>query len=193
MRISSLDERREFYSHEFSLTRIRDWFRGWRSPVVFAAVIGRHTGISPMKYRRERARTIVIDEYESLSEMRNYLIDFMPESAYYDRTVYKDWDQARHLENDPTQLGSSFGQELVFDIDPENFACPIHGTLEEKMRRHKDCRSVGWNSNWLNKRQLSSWRFCLEISPRSVSFIRVEDFTPISEMMRPISGAERNV
>ncbi len=69
--------------------------------------------------------------------MRNYFIDFMPESAYYDRNVYKDWDQARHLENDPTQLGSSFGQELVFDIDPENFTCPIHGTPEEKMRRHQ--------------------------------------------------------
>src|SRR5438128_3572491 len=137
MRISSLSERREFYSHEFSLTRIRDWFRVWGSPIVFAVVIGRHTGISPMKYRRERGRTIVIDEYESLSEMRNYLIDFMPESAYYDRNVYKDWDQARHLQNDPTQLGSSFGQELVFDIDPENFTCPIHGTLGEKMRRHQ--------------------------------------------------------
>ena len=137
MRISSLGERREFYSHEFSLTRIRDWFRVWRSPIVFAVVIGRHTGISSMKYRRERGRTIVIDEYESLSEMRNYLIDFMPESAYYDRNVYKDWDQARQLENDPTQLGSSFGQELVFDIDPENFTCPIHGTPEEKMRRHQ--------------------------------------------------------
>src|SRR5437660_8267165 len=137
MRISSLGERREFYAHEFSLTKIRDWFRVWRSPIVFAVVIGRHTGISPMKYRRERARTIVIDEYESLSEMRNYLIDFMPESAYYDRNVYKDWGQARHIENDPTQLGSSFGQELVFDIDPENFTCPIHGTLEETMRRHQ--------------------------------------------------------
>src|SRR3989442_8447058 len=68
MRISSLGERREFYSHEFSLTRIRDWFRAWRSPIVFAVVIGRHTGISPMQYRRERARTIVIDEYESRSE-----------------------------------------------------------------------------------------------------------------------------
>jgi len=137
MRISSLGERREFYSHEFRLTRIRDWFRGWRSPIVFAVVVGRHTGISPLKYRRERARTIIIDEYESLSEMRNYLIDLMPESAYYDRNVYKDWAQARHIENDPTKLGSSVGQELVFDIDPENFTCPIHGTLEEKMRRHQ--------------------------------------------------------
>src|SRR5207247_2806533 len=121
MRISSLGERSEFYSHEFRLTRIRDWFLGWPSPVVFAVVIGRHTGISPMKYRRERARTIVIDEYESLSEMRNYLIDFMPESAYYDRNVYKDWDQARHLENDTTQLVSSFGLELVFEFTLDNF------------------------------------------------------------------------
>src|SRR5439155_26093433 len=109
MRISSLGERREFYSHEFSLTRIRDWFRVWRSPIVFALVIGRHTGITPMKYRRERGRTIVIFAYEGLSEMRNYWIDFMPESAYYYRTVQKDWDQARHLENDTTQLDSSFG------------------------------------------------------------------------------------
>ena len=137
MRISSLGERREFYSHEFSLTRIRDWFRVWRSPIVFAVVIGRHTGISPMKYRRERGRTIVIDEYESLSEMRNYLIDFMPESAYYDRNVYKDWDQARSVGNDATRLGRAFGQELVLDVDPENFTCPIHGTLEDKMRKHQ--------------------------------------------------------
>src|SRR5438552_15137292 len=112
MRISSLGERREFYSHEFSLTRIRDWFRVWRSPIVFAVVIGRHTGISPMKYRRERGRTLVIDEYESLSEMTNYWIDFMPESAYYDRNVYKGWDQARHLENDRTQLRSSVAPDL---------------------------------------------------------------------------------
>src|SRR5438445_3076139 len=137
MRISSLGERREFYSHEFSLPRIRDWFRGWRSPVVFAVVIGRHTGISPVKYRRERARTIVIDEYESLSEMRNYLIDFLPESAYDDRNVYKDWGQARHIENDPLQLCSSFAQQLVSDIDPENYTCAIYWTLEEYMRRHQ--------------------------------------------------------
>src|SRR5207245_4570956 len=130
MRISSLGERREFYSHEFSLTRIRDWFRVWRSPIVFAVVIGRHTGIFPMKYRRERGRTIVIDEYESLSEMRNYLIDFMPESAYYDRNVYKDWDQARHIENDPTQLVNTFGKELVFDINHDNITCHNHETLE---------------------------------------------------------------
>jgi DNA primase catalytic subunit len=137
MRATSVAERRQFYSDEFSLSRIRDWFRGWQSPIVFAVVIGRHTGIAPEKYRRERGRTIVIDEYESLSELKKYLTDFRPESVYYDRNVYKDWDQARRCGSDTTQLGRSFGQELVFDVDPENFTCPIHGTLEEKMRKHQ--------------------------------------------------------
>lgn len=137
MRFSSLDERERFYSREFSLAKVRDWFKGWQSPIVFAAVIGRHTGVAPKKYRHDRARTIVIDEYETLTEVKNYMTDFRPESAYYDRNIYTDWDQARGFRNDPAQLGRSYGQELVFDIDPENFTCPIHGTLEEKMRRHQ--------------------------------------------------------
>ncbi|HVH14937.1 MAG TPA: DNA primase [Candidatus Angelobacter sp.] len=137
MRISSLSERREFYSREFTLAKIRGWFHGWQSPIVFAVIIGRHTHIAPSKYLRERARTIVIDEYEGLPEIENYLIDFTPESVYYDRNVYKDWGQARRFVNDTTGLGRRFGQELVFDIDPENFTCPIHGTLENKMRKHQ--------------------------------------------------------
>jgi DNA primase catalytic subunit len=137
MRISSLDERERFYSREFGLARVRDWFKGWRSPIVFAVVMGRHTGVAPKKYRYDRARTIVIDEYEGLSEIKNYMIDFRPESAYYDRNIYTDWDQARRFGNDPVQLGRAYGQELVFDVDPENFTCPIHGTLEEKMGRHQ--------------------------------------------------------
>jgi hypothetical protein len=35
------------------------------------------------------------------------------------------------------ELGKSFGQQLAFDIDPENFECPIHGTLEDKMNRRQ--------------------------------------------------------
>ena len=119
------------------MANVRNWFKRWQSPIVFAAVIGRHTGIAPKKYRRERMRTIIIDEYESLSDIKNYMIDFQPESAYYDRNVYTDWEQARRFGNDPARLGRSYGQELVFDIDPENFTCPIHGTLEDKMRRHQ--------------------------------------------------------
>jgi len=137
MRIASLKERVEFYSREFSIAKIHDWFRGWESPVIFAVIIGRHTRIAPRKYRGELTRTIVIDEYEGFSEIKNYLIDFVPEAVYYDRNVYKDWDQARSIGNDTARLGRAFGQELVFDVDPENFTCPIHGTLEDKMRKHQ--------------------------------------------------------
>src|SRR2546430_10886184 len=133
MRVSTLDERRQFYSREFSLMKVREWFRGWKSPIVFAAVIGRHTRIAPMKYLRERSRTLVIDEYGSPSAIRNYLIDFKPESAYYDRNVYNDWEQARSSGNDTAQLGPSFGQGVPFDIDPENFTCPLPGTLDAKI------------------------------------------------------------
>src|SRR5260370_39834950 len=94
MLIASLSERREFYSREFSLAKIRDWFRGWQSPIVFAVVIARRTRIAPRKYLRERGRTVGIDEYEGLSEIKNYLIDFKPESVYYDRNVYNEWQQS---------------------------------------------------------------------------------------------------
>lgn len=137
MRTSSIEERKKFYSLEFSLAKVSTSFKGWQSPVVFAAVIGRHTGLAPRKYWHERARTIVIDEYEGLSEVKDYLIDFRPESAYYDRNIYPNWSQARRFANDLAQLGRAYGQELVFDIDPENFTCPIHGSLEEKMRNHQ--------------------------------------------------------
>ena len=137
MRISSLSERKKFYSQEFSVAKISDWFREWHSPIVFAVIIGRHTRLAPAKYLRERSRTIVIDEYQGLGELKKYLIDFRPESVYYDRNVFKDWNQARRIGNDNSGLGRIFGQELVFDVDPENFTCPIHGTLEDKMRKHQ--------------------------------------------------------
>jgi len=57
--------------------------------------------------------------------------------VYYDRNVYQNWDEARRGPDKIEQLGKSFGQQLAFDIDPENFECPIHGTLEEKMNRRQ--------------------------------------------------------
>ncbi|MEM2936872.1 MAG: DNA primase, partial [Candidatus Bathyarchaeia archaeon] len=85
--------------------------------------IGRHTKIFPRKYR-EDASTTIIDEYESLEGVRAQILDFLPEAVYYDRNVYGD-------------KGKILGQELAFDLDPENLTCPIHGTLEEKMKRRQ--------------------------------------------------------
>jgi len=117
MRPASLQERHEFYKREFRTNLILEWFRGWTKPIVFAVVIGRHTKIFPARYRGDRDRTILIDEYDTLQDLRRYCVEFKPESVYYDRNLYKNWDEARR--------------------GPGNFECPIHGTLEEKMNRRQ--------------------------------------------------------
>ena len=137
MRPATVRERTDFYKHQFPVELVRRWFRGWEYPIVFAVVIGRHTRVYPPEYRKDLRRTILIDEYEDLSEFRKYLLDFRPESAYYDRNLYRDWSQARDEPDRVRGLGTMFGQQLALDIDPENFDCPIHGSLDEKMSRHQ--------------------------------------------------------
>ena len=137
MRPASIDERERFYRREFDLAKLEKWLLWNSSPIVFAVVIGRHTGMFPREYRREWKKTILVDEYRDLDDVKRYLAEFRPESAYYDRNVYRNWDQARKGSSDLRGLGRSFGQELALDVDPENFDCPIHGTLEEKMKRRQ--------------------------------------------------------
>lgn len=124
MRYSTLQERKRFYTAEFSLPKVQKWLEQHKGKVKFAVVIGRHTKIYPEKYREDTGTTIVIDQYESIDNVRDYLTEFLPEAAYYDRNVYDNQDRKT-------------GQELAFDLDPENTTCPIHGTLADKMRRHQ--------------------------------------------------------
>jgi DNA primase catalytic subunit len=122
MRYATLEERREFYTSEFSLEKVQEWLELVRGKVKFAVVIGRHTKIFPEKYREDAGTTIIIDDYKGLADVRDYMVEFLPEAAYYDRNVYDGNDRKT-------------GQELAFDLDPENITCPIHGTLADKMKR----------------------------------------------------------
>ncbi|MEM2961143.1 MAG: DNA primase [Candidatus Bathyarchaeia archaeon] len=122
MRPSTLEERREFYRDEFNLKSVEDWFRCCRGKVIFAVIIGRHTRIYPPEYEEDASATILIENYRDLEDVRGWILEFLPESAYYDRNIYG-------------VDGKILGRELAFDIDPENLKCPIHGTLEDKMRR----------------------------------------------------------
>src|SRR5712691_2873887 len=94
MRLASLQERHEFYKREFQTNLVREWFRGWTKPIVFAIVIGRHTRIFPARYRGDRDRTILIDEYDTLQDLRRYCLVIKPEPVYDHRKVYKNWDEA---------------------------------------------------------------------------------------------------
>lgn len=122
MRYASLDERREFYLQEFNRKGIEDWFKKGLTGIKFAVIIGRHTAIYPPKYNEEIDTTIIIDEYRNLHDVQEQILEFLPEAVYYDRNIY---DQNNYR----------IGQELAFDIDPENIICPIHGSLADKMER----------------------------------------------------------
>ena len=124
MRYSTLEERRIFYESEFDLGKVAKWIDGWKGKLIFAVIMGRHTGIFLEKYREDASTTILIDEYENLEDLRSQILEFLPEAVYYDRNLYG-------------EDGEVFGQELAFDLDPENFVCPIHGSLEDKMKRHQ--------------------------------------------------------
>jgi hypothetical protein len=122
MRYSTIEERRKFYAEEFDPERISEWFGRRIDGVKFAVIIGRHTRVFPEKYREDLETTIIIDEYKDLEDVRDQIVEFLPESAYYDRNVFKEKDRP-------------IGQELAFDLDPENVTCPIHGGLAEKMEQ----------------------------------------------------------
>ena len=124
MRYSTLEERKQFYTEEFCLKKVAKWLEQHKGKVKFAVIIGRHTKIYPEKYREDASTNIIIDEYKGLDEVKNDIIEFLPEAAYYDRNVYDENNRET-------------GQELAFDLDPENITCPIHGTLADKMQRHQ--------------------------------------------------------
>jgi DNA primase catalytic subunit len=126
MRYSTLKERKEFYQKEFDAAKLEEWFKDWNRnvSVKFAVIIGRHTRIFPKKYREDASTSIIIDEYSDFEDVKTQILEFLPEAAYYDRNVYDEKEKI-------------IGQELAFDLDPENLTCPIHGTLADKMKRRQ--------------------------------------------------------
>lgn len=124
MRYATLRERKEFYLKEFDTKKVEEWFFRVKGRTVFAVIMGRHTRIFRPKYKEDASTTILIDEYNGFEDVKAQILEFLPEAVYYDRNVYGD-------------KGKVLGQELAFDLDPENLTCPIHGTLGDKMRRHQ--------------------------------------------------------
>ncbi len=122
MRYSTLDEREKFYKTEFDPQRIIEWFGKNLGRTKFAIIMGKHTKIYRQKYKEDASTTIIIDEYRDLDDVQLEILEFLPEAVYYDRNVYDENDKI-------------IGQELAFDLDPENVVCPVHGTLQDKINQ----------------------------------------------------------
>ena len=122
MKYATLEQRKQFYAHEFNLHKVLEWFESGLGNIKFAVIIGRHTKIFPEKYKEDALTTIIIDDYKNLEDLRKQILEFLPEAVYYDRNRY-------------SSNNRKLGQELAFDLDPENITCPIHGSLADKMKQ----------------------------------------------------------
>ena len=126
-RISTLDERREFYAHEFNVRALSDWF-GARLPQFFAVDFGTETNLStdPGKI----GKIVVLQPSLTLNQLREKLALYAPEDAYYDTCIYKNIKDCFTCPQHPgfcAECPALIGQELVFDLDPENIDCPRCG------------------------------------------------------------------
>jgi len=145
MRPSKLNERKKFYEGEFELYKVEKWFsqRGIGNVrsldnTVFAVIIGRHSDIYPPEYEEIKNKAVIIDEHRGLEDIRDYILQYLPEGVYYDRNIYEDIKTCEKCGKsyiDCWECEGFLGQELAFDIDPENVRCPYHGDIKEKMRR----------------------------------------------------------
>lgn len=129
-RISSLDERRGFYAREFDIRALGAWFSRalGRLPQFFAVDFGSETRLStdPGKI----GKIIVLQSGLTLSLLRDKLALYAPEDVYYDTRIYKDVKDCFSCPKHPgfcTACPALLGQELVFDLDPENIDCPQCG------------------------------------------------------------------
>ncbi|MEK6835235.1 MAG: hypothetical protein AABX61_03160 [Nanoarchaeota archaeon] len=125
---SSLKDRKEFYEKEFNIKKVASWLKKLPyKPQFFVIDEGSETKI--LKDKSKFRKLIIFKPHLKLSELKKKLIKYLPEDVYYDRNVYKDpYKCLKNFNFRKTPFSNNYiGQELVFDIDPENIDCPSCG------------------------------------------------------------------
>ncbi len=137
MRPSTLDERREFYTSEFDVRGVQRWIGDRKEHMKFAMILGRHTGIVLPAREREKDNVIIVDRWRSAADLRSYAVRYLPEAVYYDRNRYVDIAECSGCSRGRRGCSGCYnydGQQLAFDIDPENVDCPVHGHIGQKIQ-----------------------------------------------------------
>lgn len=118
---SSLKQREEFYKYEFDIEIVKKWFKKNKLPYpqIFAVDMGSETGIIKDKEKKGKMINLRAEHIEKK------LLKYLPEDAYYDRNTYKNPEAImKSLDfRNAWSSGNLIGQELAFDIDPENIKC----------------------------------------------------------------------
>ncbi len=125
---SSLKDRKEFYKKYFNIKKVSSWIRQLSyKPQFFVVDLGSETKI--IKDKSKLKKLIFFKPNISLKELKEKLIKYLPEDVYYDRNIYKNPYKCLknfNFRNAPYSK-NYLGQELVFDVDPENINCPKCG------------------------------------------------------------------
>src|SRR5437016_10589685 len=123
LRPASLQERRRFYARRMDYDAAAGWMSRPKGGRVYALILGRHSGIYPRRFRHLKNVPLIVDNARGVEDLRPYLLKYLPEGVYYDRNVYTSLDAARKAGLDYARAWRSplfQGQELAFDLDPEN-------------------------------------------------------------------------
>ena len=115
-RPATLKERKEFYDKEFKISKVGSFFNN--KPQLLAIDAGTDTGIIRNK------KDIWSLFYLKYNELKDMIDTYVPEDIYYDRNIYSNvnW-RLKHLDKKVFGTKHCLGQELCFDIDPENVPC----------------------------------------------------------------------
>ena len=147
LRPATLAERHRFYADRMDYRAAAAWMARPKGGRTYALILGRHSGIYPRRFRHLKNVPLVIDDVADVRGLRPYLLRYLPEGVYYDRNVYESLNAIRTVQVDYTRAWRSRffrGQELAFDLDPENLDCPIHGDIAAKMARHQGLSFCDW-------------------------------------------------
>ncbi|HYV08584.1 MAG TPA: DNA primase [Thermoplasmata archaeon] len=144
---ASLEARRAFYRGKMDYRTAERWMARPRGDRAYALILGRHSGIYPRRFRSLKNVPLIVDDVRGPRDLRPFLVKYLPEGVYYDRNVYASLAEARRAGVDYAHAWRSrhfLGQELAFDLDPENLDCPIHGDIADKMRRGQGLSFCDW-------------------------------------------------
>jgi len=158
LRPASLAERRRFYAEKMDYRAAATWMARPKGGRVYALILGRHSGIYPRRFRHLKNVPLIVDDIEDVRGLRPYLLRYLPEGVYYDRNVYAPLETMRraHLDYAHAWRSRFFrGQELAFDLDPENLDCPIHGDIAAKMARHQGLSFCDWEFEEIRRQAAS--------------------------------------
>lgn len=118
-RLSTLEERSIFYKKEFSIRKLASWFN--IKPQLFAISFG--SDRSQTKFPSKLNELTILKPSTNIPKLKYKLLHFLPEGIFYDRNIYKDYKKAWKSFNFRFNSKNVLGQELAFDLDPENIPC----------------------------------------------------------------------